>query len=141
MKNIRKDIILIIIWTLCIGLLACVYIDREKELLKKLSLIISVILLVLLYIKNVSRTKYYTVINDVLIIRQMFSKQKQYSLKDVSGWTENQYELLGFKTGREIVLKINKGAKISLFKRNSKDFEKLSDYLNDNISDAFENWK
>lgn len=138
MKHIRKDIILIVVWTLCISLLASVYIDREKELLKKLVLILLVIILVLLHIKNVSRTKYFTLANDVLIIRQMFSKQKQYSLKDVSGWTENHYELLGFKTGREIILKTKEGTKIYLFKRNSKDFEKLSDYLNDNIPDAFE---
>lgn len=138
MKHITKDIILNIAWILCFSLLAYVQIERLKEPWEKSLFAALSIITVLLFIKNVSRIKYYTLIDDVLTIRQIFSKPKQYSLKTISGWSENQYELLGFKTGRNIILKTKEGSKINLVKRNSKDFEKLSDYLNENFPESFE---
>jgi hypothetical protein len=138
MKQTTKNIILVIIWTLSLGLLSFIQMERQKELWERLLLITLVVITALLYIKNVSRIKYYTLIDDVLIIRQTFSKEKHYSLKNVKAWTENQYHLFEFKTGKEIVLKMNEGTKMNLFKKNSKDFEKLSDYLNENIPDGYE---
>lgn len=138
MKQTTKNIILIIIWTLSLSLLSFIQMERQKELWERLLLITLVVITVLLYIKNVSRIKYYTLIDDVLIIRQTFSKEKHYSLKTVKSWTETQYHLFGFKTRKELVLKMNEVTKINLFKKNSKDFKKLSDYLNENIPDAYE---
>lgn len=139
MKKITKDILLSVLWILCLVLVVSLQIERLKELWEKWMLISLTIILVLLYMKNVSRVKYYTLNDDFLVIRQIFSKPKQHSMKTVSAWTENQYELLGFKTTCEIVLKTTDGVKINLFKTNSKDFDKLSDYLNENIPEAFEN--
>jgi hypothetical protein len=137
MEQTSKNKLLIIVYALLLGFITFVAIERQKELCEKLALIVVIITLLLLYIININRIKYYRLIDDVLITRQTFSKQKQYSLKAVSSWTENQYQLLGFKTGREIVLKTKEGTKINLFEKNSKDFEKLSDYLNENIPEAF----
>ena len=39
--------------------------------------------------------KYFKLINDNLIIHQIFSNQKVYNLKSVSSWTENHYIFLG----------------------------------------------
>ncbi|MEN2400181.1 hypothetical protein GKZ90_0010355 [Flavobacterium sp. MC2016-06] len=138
MKQTTKNKLLIIVYALVVGLITFLLVERQKELWEKLGLIVLFVILVLLYIKNINRIKYFTLIDDVLIIHQTFSKQKEYSLKAVSGWTENQYQLGEFKTGQEIVLKIKGGTNLNLFKKNSKDFEKLSDYLNENIPEAFE---
>ncbi|REH01241.1 hypothetical protein [Flavobacterium aquicola] len=137
MNYITKNKVLIIAYALTIALLFSVFIERQKELWGKTGLIVLAIITVLLYIINTNKSKYFTLNDDILTVRQTFSKQKQYSLKNVSGWTENHYHLLEIKTSREIVLKMTDGTKINLFKRNSKDFEKLSDYLNENLSEAY----
>ncbi|MBF4517765.1 hypothetical protein IRZ71_15480 [Flavobacterium sp. ANB] len=138
MKHTITNKLLILLYTLIVGLTFFMLIERQKELWEKLALLALAVIMVLLYIKNTNRIKYFMFVDDVLIISQTFSKQKQYSLKDVSGWTENHYHLLDFKTGREIVLKMKEGTKINLFEKNSKDFEKLSDYLSENFPEAFE---
>lgn len=135
MNYITKNKVLIIAYALTIALLFSVLIERQKELWGKTGLIVLAIITVLLYIIN--KSKYFTLNDDILTVRQTFSKQKQYSLKNVSGWTENHYHLLEIKTSREIVLKMTDGTKINLFKRNSKDFEKLSDYLNENFGEGY----
>lgn len=138
MKHTTKNKLLVIAYALIVGVTFFMLIERYKELWQKLALIAIALIIVLLYIKNTNRIKYFTLIDDILIIRQTFSKQKQYSLKALSGWTENHYHLLDFKTGREIILKMKEGTKINLFEKNSKDFEKLSDYLNENFPKEFE---
>jgi hypothetical protein len=92
---------------------------------------------ILLYINYINSIKYFTLLDDILITRQTFSKQKKYSLKEVSSWTENHYSLFGYKTGKEIVIKTKSGTKIYLFQKNSKDFGNLSHYLNTNLSDIY----
>ncbi|TPG37511.1 hypothetical protein [Flavobacterium pectinovorum] len=139
MKNITRNKILIIVYILIVGSTFFFLIEREKEFWRKAALFGLGVTTVVLYIRNINSIIYYRFIDDVLIIRQMFTKQKHYSLQTVSSWSENQYELLGIETGRNIVLSINGGTKIILSKSNSKDFEKLSDYLNENFPDAFEN--
>jgi hypothetical protein len=139
MKNITRDKILIIAYALLVGFAFFFLIERQKEVWQKAVALVIGIMIIALYVKNTNRNNYYMLMDDVLIVRQLFSKKKQYNLQSVSSWTENQYELLGIKTGRNIVLSINGGTKINLIKSNSKDFEKLSDYLNENFPDAFEN--
>lgn len=138
MKHTTTNKLLILLYTLIIGLTFFMLIERQKELWQKLALLALAVIMILLYIKNTNRIKYFTFVDDILIIRQTFSKQKQFSLKAVSGWTENHYHLLDFKTGREIILKMKEGTKINLFEKNSKDFEKVSDYLNENFPEEFE---
>jgi hypothetical protein len=139
MKKTTVNKILIIVYSLLVSLTMFWQIDRYKELQAKLALAALALVTILLYSTNVNRINYYTFIDGVLTVWQTFSKQKKYSLKDVSSWSENQYELLGFKTRQVIFLKTKDGTKINLLKKNSKDFEKLSDYLNENFPDAFEN--
>ena len=139
MEHITKNKLLVVIYAILVSVGAFLLVEREKELWGKLGLMVLAVILIALCIANINRIKYYTLIDDILIIRHTFSKEKQYSLKAVSGWTENHYQLLGIKTGREIVIKINGESKIRLFEKNSKDFEKLSDYLNENSPEAFEN--
>lgn len=139
MKNITRNKISIIVYALLVGFTFFVLVEREKELWQKAGLLLLAIITVVLYIRNINRINYFTFVDDVLIIRQMFTKQKHYSLETVSSWSETQYELLGIKTRRNIVLRLNEGTKINLFKNHSKDFEKLSDYLNENFSEVFEN--
>ncbi|KFF04634.1 hypothetical protein [Flavobacterium reichenbachii] len=137
MEQTAKNKLLIIVYAALVGVVTFLLMERQKELWEKSAVILFAVILVLLHIKNINRIKYYTLHNDVLITRQTFSKQKEYSLKSVLFWTENHYNLMGIKTGREIVLKLNGGTKINLFEKNSKNFEKLSNYLNENIPEAF----
>lgn len=139
MEQITKNKLSVILYALVVSILAFLLIKRQNELWEKAAIIILAVLFVVLHTVNRNRVKYYTLINDVLITRQIYSKQKQYSLKNVSSWTENHYHLLGIKTGREIIIKIKGVSKIKLYEKSSKDFEKLSDYLNKNIPEAFEN--
>ncbi|WP_165877252.1 hypothetical protein [Flavobacterium sp. 90] len=116
-------------------------IERSEELWQKVVLIIFAVAIMVLYISNTNKILYYKLIDDVLVTRQLFSKEKQYSLKAISSWTETRYHFLDVNTALVIVLNMNGGTKLNLSKRNSKDFEKLSNYLNENIPDAFESKK
>ncbi|WP_431244667.1 hypothetical protein ACQ9BO_10575 [Flavobacterium sp. P21] len=134
MKPTTKNKIVLFIYIVTLGLLVFLTIDQVKGSWGKSAFILLSVFTVVLAIINSNRIKYFTLLEDRLIISQTFSKQKQISLKTVIDWNENQYELFGTKTKREIVLKTFDGKKINLFEKNSKDYEMLSDYLNKNIS-------
>jgi hypothetical protein len=133
-----KDKLLIVLYILLVSSIAFVIIGRSEELWQKVVSIIVAVAIMVLYISNTNRILYYKLIDDLLVTSQIFSKQKQYSLKAVSSWTETQYHLGEVNTSLIIVLNMKEGTKLILSKRNSKDFEKLSNYLNENIPDAFE---
>ncbi|MBZ4034488.1 hypothetical protein K6T82_06905 [Flavobacterium sp. 17A] len=133
MKPITKNKILLLAYILCIGLLAFYYFDKLEESWEKPTFLFVVMATILLAITNSNRVMYYTLLGDSLIINRIVSKQKQLNLKTVVDWNENQYELFGIKTKRQIVLKTSDGNKISLFEKDSKDYKMLSDYLNQNI--------
>ncbi|WP_337965715.1 hypothetical protein [uncultured Flavobacterium sp.] len=139
MKDTTKKKLEVILYALLMGLLFYLFKDRYKELSQKIGYLIIPVFSVIMYGVNANRILYFNLVDDVLITRQIFSKQKQYSLKAVSSWTETQYNLGEVNTSLVIALKMNEGTKLRLSKRNSKDFEKLSSYLNENIPDAFEN--
>lgn len=142
MKQTTKNKILIVVWILVLGLFVFLLIDRPMRIWEKGLIMTLLTITALINIVNTNRkTKDFTLIDDILIIRQLFSKEMQYSLKNVSYWTENQYQLLGFKTRREIIIKTADGILINLFEKNSKDFEKISEYLNSNLPNAFENYR
>lgn len=141
MKDTTKNKLGILIYVLLVGTMFYLLKDRSEELWQKIALIVVPVFMIIMYTRNIDGILYYNVVDDVLITRQTFSKQKQYSLKAVSSWTETQYHLGEVNTALIIVLNMKEGTKLSLFKRNSKDFEKLSNYLNENIPDAFESKK
>jgi len=138
MTQTTKNIIWILLYTLITSGVIFLGIKRFDQLWEKSILVLLGVANVALYIRNIKRTKYFTFIDNVLVINQTFSKQKKYNLKVISGWTENHFHLLGIKTGNEIIIN-TEGIKIKLFERNSKDYEKLSDYLNENFSTRYEN--
>jgi hypothetical protein len=142
MKQTTKNKVLIVIWILVLGLFVFLLIDRPMKIWEKVLTMTLLTITALINIVNTNRkNKDFTLIDDILIIRQLFSKEMRYSLKNVSYWTENQYQLLGFKTRREIIIKTADGILINLFEKNSKDFEKISEYLNSNLPNAFENYR
>jgi hypothetical protein len=83
--------------------------------------------------REIKNRKDLKLVGDNLIIKTAFSNEKQHNLKNISSWTENHYYLLGFKTRRQLLLNQLNGNKINLIDYNSKDFERVSDYLNDNL--------
>ncbi|RKR05361.1 hypothetical protein C8C83_4707 [Flavobacterium sp. 90] len=141
MGKMTKDKLLIVFYILLVSSAAFLMIERSEELWQKVVLIIFAVAIMVLYISNTNKILYYKLIDDVLVTRQLFSKEKQYSLKAISSWTETRYHFLDVNTALVIVLNMNGGTKLNLSKRNSKDFEKLSNYLNENIPDAFESKK
>lgn len=141
MKKMTKDKLLVVLYSLIVGSTFYMLLDRYQELWQKAALVMLAVITIVLHIRNANRTLYYKLIDDVLVTRQILSKQKKYSLNAVSSWTETQYHFLEVNTALIIVLNMKEGTKLSLSKRNSKDFEKLSNYLNENIPDAFESKK
>jgi hypothetical protein len=49
------------------------------------------------------------------------------------GWSENHYSLLGFKTYNIIKIETENGEKVSLTEKETKDYDKVFNYLNDNF--------
>jgi len=142
MKQTTKNKISIVVWIVVLGLFVFILINRPMQIWEKVLVITSLTIIALINIVNANKkNKDFILIDDILIIRQTFSKEKQYSLKNISFWTENKYQLLGFKTGREIIIKTASGILINLFEKKSNDFEKLSEYLNSNLPDAFQNYR
>ena len=80
-------------------------------------------------LRNIKNNKDFSLSKDSLLIQQTFSKEKIYNLKNISDWNENNYHLFGFKTGSKLILELNDGNSIELNKVNSKDYEKLLNYL------------
>ncbi|GEL11540.1 hypothetical protein FGL01_22790 [Flavobacterium glycines] len=140
MTQTTKNILQIILVTLLLSVLIFAFTERSNQLWKKTALILMGLAFIILEIRRIKRIKYFNLIENDLIINQTFSDQKRYDLKAISSWTENHYNLLGIKTGNEIIINIE-GEKIRLFERNSKDYEKLSDYLNDKLSAKYENYR
>ena len=89
---------------------------------------------------TITQNKDFIVMDDELIVRQTFSREKRYSLATIVRWTEHNYRFLGVDTGRKIILETAAGDKIQLHydEDDSANFEKLSDYLNDNLSNRYE---
>jgi hypothetical protein len=137
MTQTRKNVIWIILYILITSGLIFLGIKRFDQLGEKIILILLGVANMILYITNIKRIKYFTFIENTLVINQTFSKQKIYNIKGISGWTENHFNLLGIKTAKEIIINIE-GIKIKLYERNSKDYEKLSNYLNENFSARYE---
>ncbi|MCF6141072.1 hypothetical protein L1S34_07225 [Flavobacterium sp. K77] len=141
MKQSTKNKIRIVVWILLLGLFVFPIMEQSIKLREKVLTITLLIIAALMNILSSNRKKKdFTLLDDILIIRKTFSKEKQYSLKNISFWTENQYQFLGFKTSREIIIKTTEGIFIQLFEKNSKDFDKISEYLNSNLPNAFENY-
>ena len=142
MKQTTKNKISIVVWIVVLGLFVFILINRPMQIWEKGLVMTLLTITALINIVNANKkNKDFILIDDILIIRQTFSKEKQYSLKNISFWTENKYQLLGFKTGREIIIKTASGILINLFEKKSNDFEKLSEYLNSNLPDAFQNYR
>lgn len=140
-KQTTKNKISIVVWIFVLGLFVFILINRPMQIWEKGLVMTLLVITALINIFNTNKkNKDFILIDDILIIRQTFSKEKQYSLKNISFWTENKYQLLGFKTGREIIIKTASGILINLFEKKSNDFEKLSEYLNSNLPDAFQNY-
>ena len=140
MKQTSKSIFWILLFTLMMSVLLFPQIEKSEKLWEKLIIIFFVIGMITIQILKVKKEKYFKLINDNLIIHQIFSNQKVYNLQSVSSWTENHYIFFGIKTKNEITINIE-GKKIRLFDKNSKDYGKLSDYLNENLSDRYENYR
>jgi len=141
-KQTTKNKISIVVWIFVLGLFVFILINRPMQIWEKGLIMTLLVITALINIFNTNKkNKDFILIDDILIIRQTFSKEKQYSLKNISFWTENKYQLLGFKTGREIIIKTASGILINLFEKKSNDFEKLSEYLNSNLPDAFQNYR
>jgi uncharacterized protein YozE (UPF0346 family) len=135
MKQSTKIKIQIIIWALFIGLITSTIINRPMELWEKISIPFCWVLIAFLNIKReIKNRKDLKLIGDNLIIKTAFSKESHFNLKHISSWTENHYYLLGFKTSRQLLLKQPNGKTIYLIDYNATDFEKISDYLNDNLA-------
>jgi|GEM_PF-2661581 len=141
-KQTTKNKISIVVWIFVLGLFVFILINRPMQIWEKGLIMTLLVITALINIFNTNKkNKDFILIDDILIISQTFAKEKQYSLKNISFWTENKYQLLGFKTGREIIIKTASGILINLFEKKSNDFEKLSEYLNSNLPDAFQNYR
>lgn len=99
MKQITKNKFWIIVYALLVGLITFWLVGKQKELWEKSMVIVLAEILVIVHILSINRIKYYMLIDDGLIVYHTFSKQRQYSLKEVLRWTENNYQLLGIRTG------------------------------------------
>ncbi len=104
------------------------------EFWKKETLLVLLIAMAFLNIlRNIKNNKDFSLSKDSLLIQQTFSKEKIYNLKNISDWNEYNYHLFGFKTGSKLILELNDGNSIELNKVNSKEYEKLLKYLNENL--------
>ena len=106
MKQASKSIFWILLFTLMMSVLLCPQIEKSEKLWEKLIIIFFVIGMITILILKVKKEKYFKLINDNLIIHQIFSNQKVYNLKSVSSWTENHYIFFGIKTKNEITINI-----------------------------------
>ena len=131
---------LIFIWVLVISLFSYLLIKRTADLNEKIVIMILIIILAFLNIKNANtNNKEFSLIDDILVIKQTFSREKKYNIKNLSNWNETQYHFLGFRTNRIIIIKTESGKEIKLIKNESKNFEKLSNHLNENYLNKFKN--
>lgn len=140
MKQTTKSKLYITPWILSLGFN---FLSVENQCIgvwEKWIIMICWLVIIALNIKRINEHyKDLTLIDDILIVRDTFKKEKQYNLKTVLSWTENHYQCMGFNTGSEIILRTSSGIKINLWGKKSEGFEKLSDYLNENLSDKYEN--
>ncbi len=104
-------------------------------------MILAALVNIVFYIRHIKRIKYFSIGDGTLIIDQTFSEQKKYNLAEIAKWSENHYHFLGIKTSNEIVIITTAGEKIKLPEKNSRDFEKLSDYLNEKFPSKYENMR
>lgn len=86
------------------------------------------------FINLYRNSKNFILKSNILTVRQMFRKEKLYDLTTVSSWSENNYHLFGLKTGREIIINTENGLRLKLSDSNLREFEKLSEYLDGNVS-------
>ncbi len=141
MTQKTKNIIRIILLILLNGILVYLYVNNLTQNLLKILMILAALVNIVFYIRHIKRIKYFSIGDGTLIIDQTFSEQKKYNLAEIAKWSENHYHFLGIKTSNEIVIITTAGEKIKLPEKNSRDFEKLSDYLNEKFPSKYENMR
>ena len=135
MKQTKKNKISIFMWIMLIGFCTYIFIESQMNVWEKLFSIIGSLTTALLNIKRSIRVnKDFSLINGILVIEQTFSKKREYDLKNLSNWTQTQYHILGIQTRNYILIETENEKEIILWKNEPKDFEKLSNYLNENYS-------
>ena len=135
MKQTKKNKISIFMWIMLIGFCTYIFIESQMNVWEKLFSIIGSLTTALLNIKRSIRVnKDFSLINDILVIEQTFSKKREYDLKNLLNWTQTRYHILGIQTSCHILIKTENEKEIILWKNEPKDFEKLSNYLNENYS-------
>ncbi|MDJ1483379.1 hypothetical protein QNI16_22965 [Cytophagaceae bacterium YF14B1] len=75
---------------------------------------------------------------NILVVKLLFQKERRYLLQNIQSWEESNYTSFGLdKDGRAIDIKLQYGKRIDLIDRyNQTEFEKLSEYLNENFQEA-----
>lgn len=122
--------------------MAYIFLERQSSFHEKLITLLFLLLFgILNFLASVRNNIDFKVEEDILFIKKTFSKEEQYSTKNIKGWCENEYRFLGIKTKSVIILKTESGKTIRLRKKGSKNYEALSDYLNDNLSEKYENYR
>ena len=142
MKQITKNKVLIIVWILILVPLAFLNVFNKSLSAWAKGAIIAMWIMTAVFniLRAIRENKDFSLADDVLIIRQTFLKEQRYNLMTIKSWAEYHYKFLGINTGRKIILKTASGIRINLNDNsNSEPFEKLSDYLNSNLSDINEN--
>lgn len=138
MTQKTKNIVKIILLILLNGILVYLYVNNLNQNVLKILMILAALVNIVFYIRQIKRIKYFSIGDGTLIIDQTFSEQKKYNLAEIAKWSENHYHFLGIKTSNEIVIITTAGEKIKLPEKNSRDFEKLSEYLNENYPTRYE---
>ena len=136
MKQKTRNIALIIVWIIFLGIYSyyIFFSSNSLEFWEKETLLALLVVAAFLNIRRgIKNNKDFTLSKDSVIIEQTFSKEKIYNLKNISNWNEYNYHLFGFKTGSKLILELNDGNSIELNKVNSKEYEKLLKYLNENL--------
>ncbi|MDJ1495705.1 hypothetical protein QNI19_22405 [Cytophagaceae bacterium DM2B3-1] len=104
-------------------------------------MVLTILWLVLTFLtvqRSISHHKQFFLEEDVLVIKLLFKKEKRYLLHNIQSWKELNYTSLGFaKDRRAIHINLHDGKRIELIdKYNQVEFEKLSDYLNENFPEV-----
>ncbi|MWB92830.1 hypothetical protein GON26_00475 [Flavobacterium sp. GA093] len=137
MTNATKNKIWILLWLLTLMVMAYLSWNRASPLWERLLMISLITFTGILNVSSrIRHDKDIKFCDDTLYIKKTFSKEKKYNLKNILSWSENHYFLLGMRTNRVIMIKTENGEKININK-GTKNFESVSDYLNDNFSDKF----
>jgi hypothetical protein len=119
------------IWVLFSGTMTFLSFRFYFGTLQDLGLIFALIGLFGLFMifEIIRKHKDFKLIDDSLIIRQMFRTEKELSLAKIKSWTENNFHFRG-QVNRKLILKTVDGDKIDFSDKDDLDeFEKLFHYL------------